>query len=102
MVVIEIIIGIIVLSEVVKRILKNERVQAHIKKALGIVSPSKASLYLDPGHGTGNLWPDMEKEPCKGCNMGFYRFSVDSNDSSCMQVCEVYKLYKLREVLNEK
>lgn len=98
MTVIEIIIGILVLSEAIKRICKSERVQAYIKKALGIKSPSKQNLYINPGHSTGNLWPNMEKEPCKGCNMGFYRFSVDGNDSSCKQVCETYKLY---EVLNE-
>jgi len=98
MTVIEIIIGILVLSEVIKRICKSERVQARIKKALGIKSPSNAKpLYTRHG-GKSDLWPDMEKEPCKGCNVGFYRISADGNDNSCKQVCETYKLY---EVLNE-
>lgn len=51
MTVIKIIIALIILSELVKRICKSEKVQAYIKKALGIQSPSKASLYINPGHG---------------------------------------------------
>ena len=54
MTVIKIIIALIILSELVKRICKNERVQARIKKALGIQSPSKQNLHLDPGHGGCN------------------------------------------------
>ena len=52
MTVIKILIALIVLSELVKKICKSKRVQARIKKALGIVSPSK--IYLDPGHGGCN------------------------------------------------
>lgn len=52
MTVIKILIALLVLSEIVKRILKSERVQARIKKALGIKSPSK--IWLDPGHGGCN------------------------------------------------
>lgn len=51
MTVIKIIIALIVLSEIAKRIRKSEKAQAHIKKALGIASPSKQNIYLDPGHG---------------------------------------------------
>lgn len=54
MTVIKILIALLVLSEVIKRIRKNEWMAAVVKKALGIKSPSKASLYLDPGHGGCN------------------------------------------------
>lgn len=54
MTVIKIIIGLIVLSEIVKRILKSERVQARIKKALGIKSPSGRNLHIHTGHGGCN------------------------------------------------
>ena len=52
MTVIKILIALLVLSEVIKRIRKNEWMAAVVKKALGIVSPSK--IYLDPGHGGRN------------------------------------------------
>lgn len=52
MLVIKILIAVLVLSEVIKRILKSKRVQARIKKALGIASPSR--IYLDVGHGGCN------------------------------------------------
>ena len=52
MLVIKILIALLVLSEIIKRILKSKKVQARIKKALGIVSPSK--IYFDPGHGGCN------------------------------------------------
>lgn len=97
----KIIITIIVLLvsyEAAKRICKIERAAAVVKKVLGIKSPSNVGpLYTGHG-GKSDLWPDMDKEPCKGCNIGFYRFSANGNDSSCKQVCETYKLY---EVLNE-
>lgn len=50
--VIIIIIALIILSEVIKRIRKNEWMAAVVKKALGIKSPSK--IWLDPGHGGCN------------------------------------------------
>ena len=53
MTVIKIIIALIVLSEIIKRIRKSERVQARIKKALGTKSPYKV-LLIDPGHGGCN------------------------------------------------
>ena len=59
-VIIKIIIGLIVLSEIIKRIRKSERVQARIKKALGIKgSPSEVwrkdiGIWIDPGHGGRN------------------------------------------------
>ena len=52
MTVIKILIALLVLSEVIKRIRKNEWMAAVVKKALGTKRPSK--IWLDPGHGGCN------------------------------------------------